>query len=133
MSYEPSWVLNWTCPAGTGQGAWGFACWQPIIAYGQDPYLAESKGSRPDTIVKHGSAPDVNHPCPKPENVWEWIMNRGSVYEGDVVYDPFIGSGTTAIVAERLNRQWVGSELSKEYCETARERIKIEKDQGKMF
>lgn len=43
--------------------------------------------------------------------------------EGDTVLDPFFGSGTTGVVAEKLNRKWVGIELSEEYCAQAIERI----------
>ena len=43
--------------------------------------------------------------------------------EGDIVYDPFIGSGTTAKMAKINNRNYIGSEISKEYCEIAEERI----------
>lgn len=42
---------------------------------------------------------------------------------GDLIYDPFMGSGTTAIVAEKLGRKWAGSELIKEYCDIANKRI----------
>lgn len=45
--------------------------------------------------------------------------------EGDLVYDPFMGSGTTAKVAQQMNRKWVGSEISKEYSEIAEERLKL--------
>ena len=44
--------------------------------------------------------------------------------EGDIVYDPFMGSGTTAKVASLTNRNWIGSELSKEYVAIALERLK---------
>ncbi|MDO5760146.1 MAG: site-specific DNA-methyltransferase [Bacteroidota bacterium] len=43
--------------------------------------------------------------------------------ELEVVYDPFMGSGTTAKVAELLHRKWIGSEISKEYVDIAQERI----------
>ena len=42
---------------------------------------------------------------------------------GDTVLDPFLGSGTTALAAEKLNRQWVGIELNPEYVELARKRL----------
>lgn len=44
--------------------------------------------------------------------------------EKDLVYDPFMGSGTTGKVAELLNRNWIGSEISKEYVEIAEQRIR---------
>jgi DNA modification methylase len=43
--------------------------------------------------------------------------------EGGVILDPFLGSGTTAIVAERHRRRWIGIELNPEYAEIARRRI----------
>lgn len=44
--------------------------------------------------------------------------------EGDLVYDPFLGSGTTGLAAKKLNRRFIGSEISIEYAQTAIERIK---------
>lgn len=46
--------------------------------------------------------------------------------EGDTIYDPFMGSGTTAIAAVLLGRNYIGSEISEEYTELARERIRRE-------
>jgi len=44
--------------------------------------------------------------------------------KGDLVYDPFMGSGTTAKMAHLMNRKWLGSEISEEYCKIAEERLK---------
>ena len=44
-------------------------------------------------------------------------------YQDDLVLDPFIGSGTTAVVAEKLNRRWIGIEISPKYSEIAKQRI----------
>ena len=46
--------------------------------------------------------------------------------ENDVVYDPFMGSGTTAVAAHRTNRQYIGSELSSEFHQLSIERINEE-------
>jgi site-specific DNA-methyltransferase (adenine-specific) len=43
--------------------------------------------------------------------------------EGDVVLDPFMGSGTTAKVARALGRHYIGFEISKEYCDLANKRL----------
>lgn len=43
--------------------------------------------------------------------------------EGDLVYDPFMGSGTTAKMAHILNRKWIGSETSQKYCNLAEKRL----------
>ena len=47
-----------------------------------------------------------------------------STNENDLVYDPFMGSGTTAIASYKLKRNYIGSEISSEYCDMANKRIK---------
>lgn len=43
--------------------------------------------------------------------------------EGDVVLDPFCGSGTTLLAAEQLGRRWIGIDIEKEYCDLSIERL----------
>ena len=52
---------------------------------------------------------------------------------GDIIFDPFCGSGTTCAAAARMNRRWIGSEIVSKYCAIARERIAAEQAQGKLF
>ena len=54
-------------------------------------------------------------------------------YKLDIVIDPFIGSGTTALACERLNRRWIGIEISEKYCEISAKRIETEASQLKLF
>ena len=63
-----------------------------------------------------------HHPCQMPESVLERIIAVSS-HPGDIVLDPFAGSGTTLAVAKRLRRRYLGVELSKEYAEAVRERL----------
>lgn len=49
--------------------------------------------------------------------------------EGDLVFDPMCGSGTTLKMAERLNRHWLGCDVSEEYCAISRDRIRTEQSQ----
>lgn len=53
--------------------------------------------------------------------------------EGDLVYDPFMGSGTTAKMAHLLNRNWIGSEISKEYVDIANKRLDPYLRQANLF
>ena len=53
--------------------------------------------------------------------------------EGDLVYDPFMGSGTTALAALFLGRSFLGSEISKEYCVIAQDRIEARKREMSRF
>ncbi|MCE9589988.1 MAG: site-specific DNA-methyltransferase [Planctomycetes bacterium] len=69
------------------------------------------------------------HPCQLPESLLERIV-RVSSNAGDVVFDPFAGSGTTIAVAARLGRRWLGCELSKEYAKKAIARAKHSQETG---
>lgn len=53
--------------------------------------------------------------------------------EGDIIFDPFLGSGTTALASEMLGRKWIGCEISKKYCDIAQERIDNYKKQPKLI
>lgn len=64
----------------------------------------------------------IDHPAIFPEALAkDHILSWSN--EGDLVYDPFMGSGTTAKMAILLKRSWLGSEISAEYCEIAERRI----------
>ena len=64
----------------------------------------------------------TEHPAVFPEKlVSDHILSWSN--EGDIVYDPFMGSGTTAIAAKKLNRNFLGSEISQEYCALAKSRL----------
>lgn len=64
----------------------------------------------------------MNHFAKFPEKLIETPIKAGCP-EGGIVLDPFFGSGTTAIVAERLGRKWIGIELNSKYCNDAIDRI----------
>lgn len=65
------------------------------------------------------------HPTQKPLALFKYLV-RTYTDEGDTVYDPFMGSGTTAKACQDLNRNYICSEISKEYCEIAEKRLKQE-------
>jgi DNA modification methylase len=64
----------------------------------------------------------TEHPAVFPESLVSDHISSWS-NEGDIVYDPFMGSGTTAIAAKKLGRNYIGSEISQEYCAIAVGRI----------
>lgn len=72
------------------------------------------------------------HPAPFPcELVRDHIKSWTN--QGDVVFDPMSGSGTTARVAVEMGRNYIGVDISHEYCELARERIKLIESQPTLF
>ena len=71
-------------------------------------------------------------PTPKPVNIIRTLIEN-STQEGDLVLDPFMGSGTTAIAAIRSNRHYIGFELSEEYHKICQKRISVEAQQQSLF
>ncbi len=69
------------------------------------------------------SAKRLNHPAPFPLELPRRLIQLYS-FEGDVVLDPFMGSGTTAEAALRSKRSYVGYEISKQYADQARKRLR---------
>jgi len=121
---RPDWTLAWVISAGAGQNKWGFTCWQPILAYGKDPYRENKMGARPDIIQSNERSQNFGHTCTKPIEFWKTLLLRGSVKETDIILDPFIGSGTTAVACQNLKRNFIGIEISPEYCKIAEDRLK---------
>jgi len=70
------------------------------------------------------------HPTEKPVGIMTQLIHANIC---ESVLDPFIGSGTTAIACERLNRRWIGIEIEEKYCEIAKKRIEQERKQLKLF
>ena len=66
-----------------------------------------------------------NHSAAFPEELPEWFIKLFT-REGDCVLDPFMGSGTTLLVAKRMNRNAIGIEIIPEYCEMVSERLDVE-------
>lgn len=123
-----NWLLCWYYGTTNALNSWGFTSWQPILAYGKDAYLENGLGARMD-VIKDSHAPESwlkgkEHSCNKPLPFWEKLLMRGSVKETDIILDPFMGSGTTAVACKNLKRNFIGFEISEKYCEIARQRLR---------
>lgn len=118
---SPTHVGSFYYPAASGCNSWGFSCWQPILYYGKDPY--GGKGSKPDSFMSTEAADKNGHPCPKPLGQWKMLLKRCSL-PGEIVLDPFAGSGTTLVAAKQLGMRSIGIEISPEYCAIAANRLK---------
>lgn len=73
--------------------------------------------------LKGSSKEKVGHPSQKPIKLIEMLVLSAS-REGDKILDPFLGSGTTAVVCQNLNRNFVGIEIEPEYIEIAERRLR---------
>ena len=78
-----------------------------------------------DISVPFWSMPEnTDHPTQKPEKLYAKLILASS-RPGDIVFDPFLGSGTTSVVAKKLGRHWCGIELNEEYCMLAEKRLEM--------
>lgn len=69
-----------------------------------------------------GREAKFDHPSQKPYPYMTWLVNRLSE-EGQIILDPFIGSGTTLRAAKDLRRKAIGIEIEEKYCEIAARRL----------
>jgi len=87
-----------------------------------------TKKAKKYLCVNHGFIRDSKeaiglHPTQKPMKLIKEIINDFSA-ETDLILDPFLGSGTTAIACADLGRRFIGIEISEKYCEIARQRLR---------
>jgi site-specific DNA-methyltransferase (adenine-specific)/modification methylase len=73
--------------------------------------------------IKRGKKIDKSHSAVFPEELVDKIVTLFS-NQGDLIYDPFMGIGTTAVSCIKNKRNWIGSEISSKYCGIIKERIK---------
>ena len=64
------------------------------------------------------------HPTQKPEKLLAKLILASS-NAGDVVFDPFLGSGSTSVTAKKLGRQYIGIEVNPQYCVWAEKRLEM--------
>jgi site-specific DNA-methyltransferase (adenine-specific) len=118
---QPTWVMAWHKPASMGRCIVGFNNWEPVLLYGS-PARAVSD------VVVAPVVPDrsvAGHPCPKPIR-WARGLIAALSDEGQIILDPFMGSGTTLRAAKDLGRKAIGIEISEAYCEIAARRLQQE-------
>ncbi len=89
-------------------------------------------GRRDSNIIYSKRTQNKLHPTQKPTSLIRYLIGK-STEEGDIVYDPFMGSGTTAISCIREKRNWIGSEINIQYVNTANDRINVELNQLTLF
>jgi site-specific DNA-methyltransferase (adenine-specific) len=75
--------------------------------------------------INPARAKKIGHPAPFPLELPQKFINLYS-YKGDLILDPFLGSGTTSVAAKQLNRNYVGYEINKEYVDIANKRLETE-------
>lgn len=107
--------------------------YEPIFVLSNNPQIQYYNDGYKNNVFYYSVSSGIEghsatYPLEIPENLIE-VFSKPN----DLVLDCFMGSGTTALACEKLGRKWIGIEISEEYCEIAKKRIKAEADQLKMF
>ena len=104
----------------------GFGEAWEAIAYGMKG-RRELNGKRPRSVIRcdWSGAMDPRHPTVKPVELLQRFI-LWSTFEGETVFDPFMGSGTTLRAAKELGRKAIGIEIEERYCEIATQRLSQE-------
>ena len=130
--FDYQWVIPWYKPNAMQFGKTGYSK-HSLIWW----FSVGNPKERPKKMIDIIIVPmclkgdtNINHPSPKPVSV---IFELLSNFTSNTTLDPFLGSGTTAIACERLNRRWIGIEIEEKYCEIAAKRIEKENQQLKLF
>tara|TARA_R110000751_G_scaffold176937_1_gene283186 strand:+ start:490 stop:1269 length:780 start_codon:yes stop_codon:yes gene_type:complete len=91
---------------------------------GEGSFVRNDFARRPNIWKIHVGKNKTSHPAIFPEQLaHDHIVTWSN--EGDVIYDPFMGSGTTALMAASTNRRWVGSEISQNYADLCNHRLDL--------
>lgn len=95
-------------------------------------YLGGSYETKKKYFLQQVNKNNIEHPTVKPINIIKTLIHNSSK-PNQIVLDPFMGSGTTAIAAIQLNRQFIGAEIDPNYFNIAQQRINNEKKQLKLL
>lgn len=120
------WQFVLYCPEGSVRSPIGFTKYMSCFVFKKgNPKLIKWRTDifkdTPGKMVE----PDegfINHPTPKPKHFIKEIMDMTTI-ENDLILDPFIGSGTTAVACKQLNRKFIGFEINHDYCSLAKARL----------
>jgi len=151
MRGEIIWDKSSSAGVSTAWGSWQSAknptlrdIHEYILIFSKDDY-SRQKDQKKDTITKNEfmdftksiwtfsavSAKKIGHPAPFPEELPRRLIQLYT-FENDVVLDPFMGSGQTALASIKSKRNFVGYDIDKKYCELAEKRIKEIIEQTKL-
>jgi DNA modification methylase len=118
-NFPPDWLIIWY-KGSTGHRSFvGFNDYEPHLVYGKNKGVVMHDFFQTKPSPKKGT---FNHPVPKPIEWADWIISRASK-PGNLILDPFVGSGTTCVSAKNLGRNYIGVDISPSYCAIAEERL----------
>ncbi len=120
---QPYWVGAWYKNNQCSRSPLGFGTWEPVCFYfsnGLGDYRTLGRDAWDIPIAQQADA--EGHPCPKSMRFWRQLIAK----DIQTILDPFMGSGTTLIVAKSLGRKAIGIEIEERFCAMAVERLRQE-------
>jgi len=98
--------------------------WEAILVATKGERLVWNGGNNKSNVLKFQKIiPQAGeHPTPKPIDLMKQLILDNS-NENDLILDPFLGGGTTAVAAKQLHRRYIGIEIIPKYCDIAKKRL----------
>ena len=124
-NHKPDWLIAWYKGSPGHQAYVGFNDWEPHLVWGKP------KRAMHDHFQTVCGAPSNHHPCPKPVEWAEWLVRRLAC-RGELIVDPFLGYGATALACIETGRQFAGVEVAPEYFAATVRRIDAALDQKRL-
>jgi len=119
FKYRYAICLNYT--NSMRQGTIGYHNWGLVLWYGEGKCHKRYMDRIDSTL--HNTKKEFTHPSPKEITHYKKLIEMFS-QPNNLILDPFLGSGTTAVACKELGRRYIGIEISPEYCKIAEKRIK---------
>lgn len=110
---------------GNGMGEFWRSCHEFILFFAKIKPRKLNHGSC-FNVLHYKTQRNKLHPAQKPLDLISFLIEASS-NKGEIILDPFMGSGTTAIACKRLNRKYIGYEIEKKYYDIAIKRLEAEK------
>lgn len=99
----------------------GFNCWEPLLVYDKPLKRIPRDVIEFDAMTFTKDGRQV-HPCPDNIKMLYWVLDKWSLVD-DIVLDPFLGSGTTALASKRTDRHYIGIEINPRFVSLARDQL----------
>jgi DNA modification methylase len=123
LELEYKWMLIAYLKNSMTRSPFGYGKYIPLLVYTnpvEEIKLYAKDRDLQGCLVRESGESMSDHPCPKPNGAIRYFL---SVLPGNIIVDPFLGSGTTAIIAKQLGRKFIGIEIEEKYCKIAVQRL----------
>ena len=134
--FQYFWQIVLYCPNGSVRSSIGYTKFMSVIIFkkGNPKIKKANKDIFVDTPGRMVEPEEgyINHPTPKPTKFIKELLEMFSKEE-ELIFDPFIGSGSTAVACQDINRNFIGFEIDKKYCDLTNKRLLVKRKQIKDF